>query len=462
MLHTITDQEAERIAPRLALFDQRVVLPVEHLNEEPMPALVAYRLVKDDLFDQGRSRMNLATFCQTYMEPEALQIMSETLDCNAIDKSEYPMMAQMENRCVNILADLWHGQAGHAFGCSAVGSSEACQLAGLAMKFLWRNRAKAAGIDTTRTKPNLVISAGYQVCWEKFCVYWDVELRTVPVDETHLSLNTDIVMDYVDEYTIGIVAILGITYTGKFDDIQTLDSLLSAYNKTAKVPLGIHVDAASGGLFCPFVYPDLVWDFALTNVRSISTSGHKYGLVYPGIGWILWRDHEFLPEELIFNVSYLGGHEETMAINFSRSGSHIVGQYYVFARYGRKGLEMVHRKTASVAQFVASELKKLGIFRFYNAGETIPMVALALEKPHIWTIDQLSDRLLMHGWQVPAYPLPANLPDIRVLRLVFRADFSMTMAEQLVRNMKAEIDFLERNGGPFRERAADGANGFTH
>jgi glutamate decarboxylase len=344
-----------------------------------------------------------------------------------------------------------------------VGSSEACQLAGMALKFYWRKKALEAGLDINARKPNLVISAGYQVCWEKFCVYWDVELREVPMDKKHLSLNMETVLDYVDEYTIGVVGILGITYTGKFDDVKALDKLLSAYNATAKIPVQIHVDAASGGLYVPFTDPELIWDFRLENVRSISTSGHKYGLVYPGIGWVVWKEKKYLPEELIFSVSYLGGTEPTMAINFSRSGAQIVGQYYVFSRYGRKGLEMVHQATARVAKMATDELKACGIFDFYNEGDTIPVIAFALKESRNWTLYELSDRLRMHGWQVPAYPMPKNIEDVTVLRLVFRADFSETMAEQLLADFRMEIEYLEKAAASAAsETGKRRRHGFTH
>ncbi|MEO3215847.1 glutamate decarboxylase, partial [Romboutsia sp. 1001216sp1] len=290
------------------------------LGKDSIAPNVAYQLIKDELMNEGNARLNLCTFCQTYMEPEATKLMAETLEKNAIDKSEYPQTTEMENRCVSMLADLWNAPEDMKYiGTSTVGSSEACMLGGMAMKFRWRNRAKEAGIDVNAKKPNLVISSGYQVCWEKFCVYWDIEMRLVPMDEEHMSLDVDKVLDYVDDYTIGVVGLLGITYTGKFDDIKALDALLEEYNKTAKISVPIHIDGASGGMFVPFIDPELEWDFRLKNVVSISTSGHKYGLVYPGIGWVIWKDEEYLPKELIFEVSYLGGSMPTMAINFSRS-----------------------------------------------------------------------------------------------------------------------------------------------
>ncbi|WP_346964243.1 glutamate decarboxylase, partial [Clostridium perfringens] len=380
------------------------------------------------------------------------------------DKSEYPQTTDLENRCVNILADLWHAPKDESFmGTSTVGSSEACMLGGMAMKFRWRNRAKALGMDVTSRKPNLVISSGYQVCWEKFCVYWDIEMRLVPMDEEHMSINVDKVLDYVDDYTIGVVGILGITYTGKYDDIKALDKKLEEYNKTAKLTVPMHIDAASGGMFAPFIEPELEWDFRLKNVVSISTSGHKYGLVYPGIGWVLWRDKEYLPQELVFDVSYLGGKIPTMAINFSRSASQIIGQYYNFLRYGFEGYRQIHQRTKDVAMFLASELEKTGLFQIYNNGENLPIVCYKLRDDINvdWTLYDLADRLLMKGWQVPAYPLPADLQDTIIQRIVCRADLSHNLAELYLRDLKAAIEDLN-NARVLNQKSKTGVQGFTH
>ncbi|MDV5091486.1 glutamate decarboxylase [Clostridium perfringens] len=439
-------------------------IPKYELAKKSIAPQVAYRLIKDDLLDEGNARQNLCTFCQTYMDDEAVKLMAETLEKNAIDKSEYPQTTDLENRCVNILADLWHAPKDESFmGTSTVGSSEACMLGGMAMKFRWRNRAKALGIDVTSRKPNLVISSGYQVCWEKFCVYWDIEMRLVPMDEEHMSINVDKVLDYVDDYTIGVVGILGITYTGKYDDIKALDKKLEEYNKTAKLTVPMHIDAASGGMFAPFIEPELEWDFRLKNVVSISTSGHKYGLVYPGIGWVLWRDKEYLPQELVFDVSYLGGKIPTMAINFSRSASQIIGQYYNFLRYGFEGYRQIHQRTKDVAMFLASELEKTGLFQIYNNGENLPIVCYKLrDDVNVdWTLYDLADRLLMKGWQVPAYPLPADLQDTIIQRIVCRADLSHNLAELYLRDLKAAIEDLN-NARVLNQKSKTGVQGFTH
>ncbi|OPF50896.1 glutamate decarboxylase [Clostridium baratii] len=451
--------------PVFGALEEDVDLPKYKLAKEPVEPRIAYRLVKDQLMDEGNARLNLATFCQTYMEDEATKLMAETLEKNAIDKSEYPQTTELENRCVNIIADLWHAPENMNYlGTSTVGSSEACMLGGMAMKFRWRNRAKALGMDVNNRKPNLVVSSGFQVCWEKFCVYWDIEMRLVPLDEEHMSLDVDKVLDYVDDYTIGVVGILGITYTGKYDDIKKLDAVLEEYNKTAKISVPIHVDAASGGLFAPFIEPDLEWDFRLKNVVSISTSGHKYGLVYPGIGWVMWKDEEYLPKELIFEVSYLGGQLPTMAINFSRSASQIIGQYYNFLRYGFEGYRRIHQRTKDVAMYLSKEIENMGLFEIYNDGENLPIVCFKLKDDANvnWTSYDLADRLAMKGWQVPAYPLPENLQDTTIQRIVCRADLGHSMAEQLIADMKTGIEDLNKATLLCHGKETKGKYGFTH
>lgn len=454
-------------APLFGNKEMDIILPKNVLAMEPVDPAIAYRIIKDELLDEGTARLNLATFCQTFMEPEATALMAESFEKNAIDKSEYPQTAELENRCVNIIADLWSAQSNEKYiGTSTVGSSEACMLGGMAMKFRWRELALKRGLDINKQKPNLVISSGFQVCWEKFCVYWDIEMREVPLDKEHLSIDVDKVLDYVDEYTIGIVGILGITYTGKLDDIQALDALVSEYNKQHEHQLVIHVDGASGGLYTPFMEPERAWDFRLPNVVSINASGHKYGLVYPGVGWVLWRDEQYMPKELIFSVSYLGGELPTMAINFSRSASHIIGQYYNFLRFGFNGYKAIHTRTRDVAKYLADHIEKTGLFEIYNDAENLPIVCWRLkeEANRQWDLYDLADRLLTHGWQVPAYPLPVNLEDIIIQRMVIRADLSMDIAELLVRDLHLAINDLDKahylvSGGQQKHTKP---SGFTH
>lgn len=421
-------------------------IPKDRMRENPIEPSLTYRLIKDELMNEGNSRLNLATFCQTFMEDEATKLMSETLDKNSIDKTEYPQTAEIENRCINMISHLWNApENSNYIGTSTVGSSEACMLAGLSMKFTWRKRALSLGIDITK-KPNLIISSGYQVCWEKFCVYFDVELRSIPMESSHMSLNPEKILDYIDEYTIGVVGILGITYTGKFDNIEELDRVLTKYNETTDHKVFLHVDAASGGLFVPFIEPELLWDFRLSTVISINCSGHKYGLVYPGIGWILWKDKKYLPEELIFEVDYLGGHMPTMALNFSRSASPIIGQYYNFLRLGMKGYRQIQQKTRDVAQYLSKEIEKTNLFLIHSNGSDLPVVCYELKESNKeWTLYDLSDRLQMKGWQVPAYPLPKNLENIVIQRIVCRADLSYDMAELFIRDFKNSINDLDNS-----------------
>jgi len=440
-------------------------IPKYKISETPIDAAVAYRLIKDDLLDEGIARHNLATFCQTWMEEEAVKLISETLEKNAIDKSEYPRTAELENRCVNMIADLWNAPAGGKYiGTSTVGSSEACMLAGIAMKFRWRGLAEKAGVDAQAKKPNLVISSGYQVCWEKFCVYFDIELREIPMDEAHMGLDPEKALEAVDDYTIGVIGIQGITYTGGYDDIKRLDGLLAEYSKTAKIPVPIHVDAASGGFYTPFMEPDLLWDFRLENVVSINSSGHKYGLVYPGVGWIVWRDESYLPEELMFNVSYLGGEMPTMGMNFSRSASQIIGQYYNFLRFGKEGYRSLHENTRRAALLLSKTLEEIGYFHIYNDGSRLPVVCYALKKDASvkWSLYDLSDRMQMKGWQIPTYPLPSGLQDIIVQRYVCRVDLGYNMAQEMAEDLRQAVEELD-HAHVFR--AAEPENkvqGFTH
>lgn len=443
------DEETKYLTPIFGSEASDARMPLMKMNDKPVEPRIAYEMIKEYLSIEGNATQNLTTFCQTYMEPMATKIMAETMEKNAIDKDEYPMTADLENRCVAMIGDLWHADPSEQpMGTSTVGSSEACMLGGLGMLFRCKKLAAAAGVDIySSTRPNLVISSGYQVCWEKFCRYWDVEMRLVPLEKDHLSLNMDTVMNYVDDHTIGITAILGITYTGKFDDVKKLDELVEAYNQEhPKLPIRIHVDGASGGMFAPFVEPDLEWDFRLKNVWSINCSGHKYGLVYPGIGWVIWRSKEALPEDLIFWVSYLGGEEATMAINFSRSASQIVGQYYVLMRNGFEGFREIQERTLDVARYLAAEIEGMGMFELYEDAGHIPIVCWGLKEDAnvAWSLYDLSDRLRMNGWLVPAYPMPADMQETTVQRVVARQDFSMQLAIKLVEDIKKEIDTLSK------------------
>ena len=352
---TVREVAEELVAPaythRMDLGD----MPKYRLPDDGAPPDVAERLIHDELMLDGNARLNLATFVTTWMDPQAERLMAEAFDKNMIDKDEYPATAEIEKRCVNIVADLFNAPAdGDAIGVSTTGSSEAVMLGGLAMKWRWRQRREAAGQDDL--KPNLVLGSNVQVVWEKFCRYWDVEPRYVPVQKGRYVITPEEAVAAVDENTIGVIAILGTTYTGEYEPIKEIHDAVVANNEATGLQTPLHIDAASGGFVAPFLYPDLEWDFRLPNVVSINVSGHKYGLVYPGIGFVVWRDQEHLPEELIFHVNYLGGDMPTFTLNFSRPGNQVVGQYYNFIRLGRSGYTKIMETLQGIALELSSRI----------------------------------------------------------------------------------------------------------
>lgn len=402
----------------------------------------AYQIVHDSAMLDGNSRLNLATFVSTWMDDNAQKLHLQAADKNMIDKDEYPATAEIEDRCWRMLADLWNVPAKNdTIGTSTVGSSEACMLGGLALKRLWQERRKSEG--KAADKPNLVLSAGVQVVWEKFCNYWDVEARYVPVTEDHLVLDGFELENYVDENTIGVVAILGQTYTGLYEPVKEIAAKLDEIHASTGIDVKIHVDGASGAMVAPFCQPELEWDFRIDRVNSISTSGHKYGLVYPGVGWVVWRNTAVCPESLIFHVSYLGGDMPTLALNFSRPGSQVLLQYYQFLRLGREGYRTVQQGSIDVATYLSSAIAKMPDFELLSKGDTIPVFAWKLKKgKRNWDLYDLADRLRMRGWLVPAYPMPDNLSDITVQRIVVRADLSKDLAGYLLIAIREEVDFL--------------------
>lgn len=421
----------------------------------------AYQMVHDEVMLDGNARLNLATFVGTWMDEQANKLYAETYDKNMIDKDEYPETAAIEDNCWRILANLWNApDADRAIGTSTIGSSEACMLGGLALKRRWQQARRAAGKSTE--KPNLVMSSAVQVCWEKFCNYFEVEARYVPVTEEHPLLDGHEIGKYVDENTIGLVAILGVTYTGNYEPVKQIAEALDALQAETGLDIPIHVDGASGAMVAPFLAPDLEWDFRLERVHSINTSGHKYGLVYPGLGWVLWRDQQWLPEELIFRVSYLGGSMPTFALNFSRPGAQVLLQYYLFLRLGFDGYKAVHQTSQDVAVFLARGVAAIEGFELVSDGTDLPVFAWRIKDGHTekWNLYHLSDRLRMHGWQVPAYPLPDDMSEVVVQRIVVRNGLSMVLAEQLMNDIVTETAYLEALSAPMP--GADPVAGFHH
>jgi glutamate decarboxylase len=435
---------------------ERLAAPRTRLAEEPVAPDVAYQLIHDELLLDGSARLNLATFVTTWMEPQARQLMAECVDKNMIDKDEYPQTAELERRCVAILADLWHAPApGEATGCSTTGSSEACMLAGMALKRRWAARVQ----DPTR-RPNLVMGANVQVCWEKFCRYWDVEPRIVPMSGDRFHLEAEQAVEQCDENTIGVVAILGSTFDGSYEPVADIAAALDKLAVSGGPDVPIHVDGASGAMIAPFLDTDLIWDFRLPRVASVNTSGHKYGLVYPGVGWVLWRDADALPQELIFNVNYLGGNMPTFALNFSRPGSEVIAQYYTFFRLGRAGFRAVQQAARDVAMFLSGELASMKEFRLLSRGDELPVFAFTTsEQVSGWDVFALSRALRERGWQVPAYTFPADREDLSVLRVVCRNGFSLDLAENLLNDVRAAVVQLDADAARGR---ASGPAAFHH
>ncbi|MFF9569452.1 glutamate decarboxylase [Streptomyces sp. NPDC014685] len=422
--------------------------PRHRLPDGPMAPSTAYHLVHDELMLDGNSRLNLATFVTTWMEPQAGVLMSECSDKNMIDKDEYPRTAELERRCVAMLADLWHApDPAAAVGCSTTGSSEACMLAGMALKRRWA--ARNADRYPAAARPNLVMGANVQVCWEKFCNFWEIEARQIPMEGDRFHIDPQAAADLCDENTIGVIGILGSTFDGSYEPIAELCAALDALQERTGLDVPVHVDGASGGMVAPFLDEDLVWDFRLPRVSSINTSGHKYGLVYPGIGWALWRSPAELPEELVFRVNYLGGEMPTFALNFSRPGAQVVAQYYTFLRLGRDGYRAVQQASRDVARTLAERIEGLGDFRLLTRGDQLPVFALTTA-PDVEAYDvfDVSRRLREHGWLVPAYTFPANRQDLAVLRVVCRNGFSSDLAELLVGDLRRVLPDLRRQPHP--------------
>lgn len=424
-----------------------------------------YTAVHDELMLDGNARQNLATFCQTWEEPEVHMLMDKCIDKNMVDKDEYPQTAEIEARCVRMLADLWNSPAtgNKAVGTSTTGSSEAAMLGGMAMKRRWEAKRKAEGkpID----KPNM-ISGPVQICWHKFTRYWDIEHREIPMENGRLLMTAEEVLKRCDENTIGVVPTLGVTFTGQFEPVQEVAEALDTFQEETGIDIPIHVDGASGGFLAPFCAPDLVWDFRLSRVKSINSSGHKFGLSPLGVGWVLWREPQDLPEELVFWVNYLGGNMRDIALNFSRPGGQVICQYYNFLRLGREGYSKIHNACYKTAQYLAAEIEKLGPFKIIYHGredEGIPALCWKMKDGVNagFSLFDFADRLRIRGWQVPAYSLPANCEDLAIQRILVRHGVSRDLAILLLKDMQAALDYFAKHPMP-KPLTSEEASGFKH
>ncbi|EGO56717.1 glutamate decarboxylase [Neurospora tetrasperma FGSC 2508] len=421
-------------------------LPRHEMPDEEMPKEVAYRMIKDELSLDGNPLLNLASFVTTYMEEEAEKLMTESLPKNFIDYEEYPQTADIQNRCVSMIGRLFNApvkdaEASSAVGTSSVGSSEAIMLGVLAMKKRWKNKRIAEGKPVD--KPNLIMSSAVQVCWEKATRYFEVEEKFVYCTPDRYVIDPKETVDLVDENTIGICCILGTTYTGEYEDVKAVNDLL--VERGLDTP--IHVDAASGGFVAPFVVPDLEWDFRLKNVVSINVSGHKYGLVYPGVGWVVWRSAEYLPQELVFNINYLGADQASFTLNFSKGASQVIGQYYQLIRLGKHGYRAIMSNLTRTADYLAESLAALGfIIMSQKSGQGLPLVAFRLKEDPDRTYDEfaLAHQLRVRGWIVPAYTMAPKTEGLKMLRIVVREDFSRNRCDGLISDIRSCQGILEQ------------------
>ncbi|KAK4369742.1 hypothetical protein RND71_009217 [Anisodus tanguticus] len=422
----------------------RTSLPRYKMPENSIPKEAAFQIINDELMLDGNPRLNLASFVTTWMEPECDKLMMDSINKNYVDMDEYPVTTELQNRCVNMIAHLFNApleDGETAVGVGTVGSSEAIMLAGLAFKRKWQNKMKAQG--KPYDKPNIVTGANVQVCWEKFARYFEVELKEVKLSDGYYVMDPEKAVEMVDENTICVAAILGSTLNGEFEDVKKLNDLLIEKNKETGRDTPIHVDAASGGFIAPFLYPELEWDFRLPLVKSINVSGHKYGLVYAGIGWAIWRNKEDLPDELIFHINYLGADQPTFTLNFSKGSSQVIAQYYQLIRLGYEGYKNVMENCQENARVLREGLEKTGRFDIVSKEIGVPLVAFSLKDNSKHSEFEISETLRRFGWIVPAYTMPANAQHITVLRVVIREDFSRTLAERLIMDIGKVLHELD-------------------
>jgi glutamate decarboxylase len=446
-MHKLNLDSDETISPTYASRSFSHDIPKYRLPASGISADAAYRLVHDELNLDGNPALNLASFVTSWMEPQANLLAAETLAKNLIDQDEYPQTEVVHQRVVSMIGRLFHAPSGaHSTGTATIGSSEAIMLAMLAHKRSWQRRREAAGEPTDR--PNVVMGADVHTCWEKFARYFEVEARVVPMEEGRYTVGASEVEPLLDERTIGVAGLHGTTFTGQMDDLASLDALLERVESERGWQIPLHIDAASGGFITPFSEPELEWDFRLPRVRSINVSNHKFGLVYPGMGTVVFREASDLPEDLIFHINYLGGDMPNYSLNFSRPSSSVVLQYFAFLRLGREGYSEIIASVLSNAQALAHELARLDELEVMNDASRYPIVIVRAKDPEKLDLTLLSPLLRARGWIVPAYTLPPNAEHITVLRMVIKENFSRDMVEMLAHDIKTAIGVLEHGPQP--------------
>src|SRR3954471_9332917 len=437
--------------PDAVLFGNRFAtqeVPSREFPENGMTALEALRLVGEEVALEGDPGRNLATFVTTWMEPQAQEIIAENLHRNFIDHAEYPRTAEIEQRCIRMLADLFHAP-GETTGARTQGSSEAIMLGALSLKWKWRQRREAAGKSTHA--PNLVFGGDVHVVWEKFCRYFDVEPRIVPLQPGKYTIGPEDIEPHVDENTIGVAAVVGTTFTGHADDVVGMNDFLVDLKDREGLDVPLHIDGASGAFVWPFLYPHSEWDFRLEQVRSINASGHKFGLVYPGIGWLIFREKSDLAEDLVFYENYLGKTDATFTLNFSTGSAMVIAQYYNLVRYGRAGYAYIMRNMQTNAEALADKLEAMGRFDVIGRhDEQLPLVAFQLKSDPERTYDEFDVAWQLsaeRGWMVPAYTLPPDAEDVTIMRALVKETMSLEHVDTLARDIEQACATLEAKGG---------------
>ncbi|MCB0863363.1 MAG: glutamate decarboxylase [Solirubrobacterales bacterium] len=420
--------------------------PDNQLPEVGIPARTAYNVIGSEMELDGDPSKNLATFVTTFMEPEARQLIGDTLHKNYIDHAEYPRTAEISKRCVRMIHDLFNGPDGQeAPGTACAGSSEAVMLGALSMKWNWKNRRKKAGKDITQ--PNLVYGSDVHVVWDKFCRYFDVEPRNIPIPKGKTVMGPDDFREHIDENTIGVIGVVGTTFTGQCDDVVGIDQMLTELKgKGLEVPM--HIDAASGGFVFPFSDPDFAWDFRLDSVVSINTSGHKFGLVYPGIGWLVTRTDAQVPEDLIFYEDYLGEKDATFTLNFSGSSSFVLAQYYQFLRLGHSGYSSIVRAMGDNREALAARLREMDALSIYDDDNpTLPLlIAKTNDNEPFDSNDLVGELARRRGWLVPAYQMPPDNENDRIIRMLVKFNQTRELVDALCDDFEASIKYLRQRG----------------
>jgi glutamate decarboxylase len=416
----------------------------DHLPQHSTTARAALHIVQSETLLDGDPGKNLATFVTTWMEPEARIVIEENLHRNWIDHAEYPRTAEIANRCVRMLHSMFNGPSGaRTPGTACAGSSEAVMLGALAMKWRWRQAREKAKKPTDR--PNLVYGADVHVVWDKFCRYFDVEPRKVPLSKGRYTMGPEDFEPQIDENTIGVVAVVGTTFTGECDDVAGIDKLLADLHEQKGLDVPMHIDAASGGFVFPFSDPAFEWDFRLSSVKSINVSGHKFGQVYPGVGWLVFRDDEQLPEDLVFYEDYLGEKDATFTLNFSGSSAFILAQYYVLIRFGRDGFESLIRAMEKNASHLRERLSGEDALEVFGGKPSLPLVMSRVREDEPFTADDLVGELAQRrGWLVPAYSPPPNNEDERIMRILVKLNQTRELADALADDIHTGIADLRK------------------